>query len=175
MATLLAIIYPDPERARQVMESVKWHDFHRLIDVKDACWVAKDEDGLKVHPWGGHVAGKAVAAGGLGLLVGGLFGLPVVGLAAGAAVGVRRARQVDAAIDDAFVAEIGEQLEAGGSAIFVLGEERPGTDWTVREVAKFGGTLHSADIPPDRLARFQAMLDQAGPGAQTARADGSTC
>jgi hypothetical protein len=62
------------------------------------------------------------------------------------------------------VAAIGERLEAGGSAIFVLGDERAGTGWTAREVARFGGTVYSADLPPDRLARFQAMLDQAGPG-----------
>ncbi len=36
MATLLAITYPDPDRAKQAMESVDWSDFDRLVDVKAA-------------------------------------------------------------------------------------------------------------------------------------------
>ena len=165
MATLLAITYPEADRAKQAMESVNWLDFDRLIDVKGACWVSKDEEGLKVHPRGRHLAGKAAAGGALGLLVGGLFALPVVGLAAGAAIGIHRARQKDDGIDDAFVAAVGEQLATGGSAIFLLVEEGAGTARAARDMAKLGGTVHSADLPPDRLARFQAMLDQAGPGA----------
>ena len=165
MATLLAITYPDADRAKQAMEKVNWLDFDRLINVKGACWVSKDDGDLKVHPRGQHVGARGVAGGALGLLVGGLFAIPVVGLAAGAAVGIHRARQKDDGIDDAFVADIGEQLEAGGSAIFLLVEEGAGTARAARDVATLGGTVQSADLSPDQLAHFQAMLDEADPNA----------
>ena len=174
MATLLAITYPEADRAEKAMKAVDWLNFDRQIDVKGACWVSKDEGELKVHPWGSHVAGKGAGGGAVGLLVGGLFALPVVGLAAGALAGIHMARQKDDGIDDAFVAAIGEQLESGGSAIFVLVDEGADTARAAWEVAAFGGTAHSADMPSDRLARFQAMLDQAGPDARSAGAGDST-
>jgi uncharacterized membrane protein len=170
MATLLAITYPDAERAKRAMEEVNWLDFDWMIDVKGACWVSKEDGELKIHPRSRHI-GKGTAGGSLGLLVGALFSLPVVGLAAGAAAGIRMAKQREVDIDETFISEIGEQLESGGSAIFVLADEGAHTDRAAREMAKFGGTVHSADIPPDRLARFQAMLDQLGPDAQSAAGD----
>ena len=65
MATLLAITYPDADRAKQAMESVDWSHLDHLIRVKDACWIRNEDGELTVHPW--HpVAGKAALGGGLG-------------------------------------------------------------------------------------------------------------
>jgi uncharacterized membrane protein len=171
MATLLAITYPDPNRAKQAMESVDWSDFDRLIDVKAACWISKENGELAVHPRGHPVAGRATVGGALGLLVGGLFALPVVGIAAGAAIGIHKGRQKDDGIDDEFVASIGAQLESGGSAIVVLVEEGADTAKAAWDLAKYGGTVQSADLPAERLARFQAALDQANQGAPPSGSD----
>jgi uncharacterized membrane protein len=164
MATLFGITYPDPDRAKQAMESVDWANLDRLVDVKDACWISKENGELAVHPWR-PVAGKAALGGALGLLVGGLFALPVIGLAAGAAIGIHKARQHVDGLDSAFVASIGEQLESGGSAIVVLFEEGADTATAATHLVRFGGTVHSTDLSPEQLARFQARLDQATLGA----------
>ncbi len=161
MATLLAITYPDPNRAKQAMESIDWSDFDHLIDVKDACWIGKENGELKVHERGHPAAGKAAVGGALGLLVGGLFALPVVGLAAGAALGAQRGKKREREIDEQFVASVGAQLESGGSAIVLLYEGGADTAKAAADLAKFGGQLHIADVPTEGLARFQTMLDQA--------------
>jgi uncharacterized membrane protein len=171
MATLFAITYPDPDRAKQAMESVDWSDFDRLIHVKAACWIDKENGELSVHPRGHPGAGKAAAGGALGLLVGALFAIPVVGLAAGAAVGIQKGRHRDDGIDDEFVNSIGAQLDSGGSAIVVLFEEGADTAKAAIDLAQYGGTVHSTDLPPDRLARFQVALDQAGQGASPSASD----
>jgi hypothetical protein len=63
MATLLAITYPDPDRAKQAMASVDWSHLDHQIRVKDACWIRNENGELAVHPW--HpVAGKAALGGG---------------------------------------------------------------------------------------------------------------
>ena len=175
MANLFAITYPDPDRARQAMQSVDWSDFDRKIHVKAACWISKENGEYKVHPRGHPGAGKAASGGALGLLVGSLFALPVVGLAAGAAVGLHRGRQKAEHLDESFVKSIGDQLESGGSAIVVLFEEGADTGNAAADLAQFGGTVHSTDLDPDRLARFQAALDQASqatpqPGSDAANA-----
>jgi hypothetical protein len=142
MATLFAITYPDPQRAAQAMASVERADAEHLIRLQAACWIGKENGELAVHPRERSGTGAAAAGGGLGLLVGALFSIPVVGLAAGAAVG--------------------DRLAAGGSAVVVLFEEGADTATAGVALVQFGGTVHSTDLPAERLARFQAALDGGG-------------
>ena len=93
MANLIAITYPAPGTAAQAMEKVDWAAFDKQISVIDACWITNDDGEVTVHPGGHPVAAKAALGGGIGLVVGALFALPVVGLAAGAALGARRGKQ----------------------------------------------------------------------------------
>jgi uncharacterized membrane protein len=171
MATLLAITYPDSDRAKQAMESVDWSHFDRLINVKAACWLSKEDGELKVHPRGHPVAARATAGSALGLLVGGLVGLPVVGIAAGAMIGTHKGRQKEAGIDDEFLSSIGSELDSGGSAIVVLVEEGADTAKAAADLAQYGGKVHSADLPPEGLARFQTMLDLAQQDTQAQSGD----
>ena len=39
------------------------------------------------------------------------------------------------------------------------------------DLAQFGGTVQSTDLEPDRLAHFQAVLDQANQGMQQPSGD----
>jgi uncharacterized membrane protein len=160
MATLLAITYPESDRAEQAMESIDWSAFDKLINLKAACWVTKEDGELKVHEHGHPLAGKATLGGALGLLVGGLFAIPVVGIAAGAAVGIHKAREKEIGIDNSFVETIGAQLDSGSSAIFVLVDGGADTAKAAGDLARFGGTVHSADLSSDQLSRFQAVLDK---------------
>ncbi|MFL5759071.1 MAG: DUF1269 domain-containing protein [Thermomicrobiales bacterium] len=161
MATLLAITYPEADRAEQAMESLDWSAFDRLINIKAACWITKAGNELMVHPRGHPGAGKAALGGALGLLVGGLMTVPVVGIAAGAAIGIHKGRHKDIGIDEAFVASIGEQLEADGSAIIMLVEEGADTAKAAVDLAQYGGTVQSSDLSPEQMDRFQTLLDQA--------------
>src|SRR4051794_40216947 len=165
MSALFAITYSEPDRAKQAMESVDWSDFDGLIHVEGACWIGKENGEVSVHPRGHPGAGKATAGGALGLLVGALFAIPVVGIAAGAALGLHKGRAQDDGVDDAFVASVGAQLESGGSAIIVLFEDGADTGKAAIDLARFGGAVHSADLAPERLARFQAELDRANAAA----------
>ena len=116
MERLFAITYSDPDRAKQAMESVDWSDFERLVHVKAACWISNENGELSVHPRGHPAAGKAFVGGALGLLVGGLFAIPVVGIAVGRCRR-HRAKKEDLGLDDVFLTSIKSEIETGGSAI----------------------------------------------------------
>jgi uncharacterized membrane protein len=167
VATLLAITYPDSDRANKAMGSVDWSHFDRLIDVKAACVITNENGETKVHPRGQHTSGKAAAGGALGLLVGGLLGAPVVGVVAatGAVIGIRKQSQKEVGIDDEFLKSISDQIDSGGSAIVVLFEEGADNMKAAADIAQFGGKVHSTDLPPETLTRFQALLDQANQDA----------
>jgi uncharacterized membrane protein len=161
MARLLAITYPDRDRAKDAMASVEWLGFDKLVNLKAACWVTKEDGELMVHQRGYPTVAKKTLGGTLGLIVGGLFGLPVVGLAAGIAAGGYKGRKDDHRIDEAFIASVGEDLDAGGSAIFILWDEGADTAKSALELAQYGGTVHSTDLTPEQSSRFQGLLDQA--------------
>jgi len=172
MANLLAITYSDRDRAKSAMSSVDWLNFDHQLDVKAACWVTKDDDKLVVHEKGqGHVAKKAVG-GTLGLIVGGIFGLPVVGVAAGIAAAGHRAKRDDQHIDPTFIESVGAALESGGSAIFILWDEGADTGRSAVELSKYGGEVHSTDLTPEQFTRFQSLLDRAN--TELAASEGDT-
>jgi uncharacterized membrane protein len=173
MPTLIAITYPDLDRARAAMESLDWANFDNQIDLSEACWMTKEGNELKVHPLRHPAAKQGTIGGGLGLLVGGLFAVPVVGLAAGATAGIMRARRKDHGIDEVFIASVGSTMDAGGSAIFLLADPGADTGRAANELASYGGTIHSNDLSAEQLAHYQAMLDAADQNAQTAQSDAS--
>jgi uncharacterized membrane protein len=161
VAILMAITYPDREQVKRAMSSVEWLDFDKQLDVKAACWVTKENGSLSVHQRGLSKSGKKAIGGTLGLIAGGIFGLPVVGLAAGVAAVGHRAKRQDHHIDAAFIDSVGSALDAGEAAIFILWDEGADTGRSANELAKYGGVLHSADLTPEQASRFQSQLDQA--------------
>jgi uncharacterized membrane protein len=159
MANLIAITYPAPGTAAQAMEKVDWAAFDKQINVIDACWITNDDGEVTVHPGGHPVAAKAALGGGIGLVVGALFALPVVGLAAGAALGARRGKHDEQKLDDAFVESIKTQVASGGSALVVLYEDGADTERAGADLLQFGGTVQSTTIPNDQLEQIQKRLD----------------
>jgi uncharacterized membrane protein len=166
MATLIAISYPDQDRAKLAMASVDWLDYDKLLDVKASCWVTKENGELVVHQAGYPSAAKKTLGGSLGLIVGGIIGLPVVGLATGIALGARKGKKDDHRIDEEFISSVGSALDAGGSAIFILWDEGAGTLRSAHELAQYGGTVHSTDLSTEQLDRFQALLDERSPDTE---------
>lgn len=163
MANLIAITYPDPETAASAMELIDWAAFDKRVDVVDACWIVNEEGEAVVYPGGHPVAAKAAIGGALGLLVGALFGLPVVGMAAGIAGGAHRGQAAERKLDDPFVESIRDQVKQGGSAIVVLYEQGTDTQGVGLDLAQLGGTVHSATFPTEELARIQRLIDQPNP------------
>jgi uncharacterized membrane protein len=63
------------------------------------------------------------------MFIGLLFFMPWLGLAVGAVTGALSGKLTDYGIDDDFIKEVGEQVEPGGSALFLLID-----DWTEDKV-----------------------------------------
>ncbi len=160
LANLIAITYPDPKTAESAMERVDWAAFDKQIDLIDACWMTSKDGDVVVHPGGHARAAKAAIGGGIGLIVGALFALPVVGIVAGAAIGAHRAGKSEHALDDPFVESIKSQVASGGSAIVVLYEDGADTERAGADLLQFGGKIQSATIPNEQLAYIQAALDR---------------
>jgi uncharacterized membrane protein len=118
MATLSVWRYPTVDGAEQASETLTMLEKQKSIEIHDAAlvsWVPgkKRPTTRQLH----HGTGSRALEGSFwGLLGGLLFFVPVLGIAAGAAMGALR----DVGIDDDFIRRVREGIKPGTSALFLL-------------------------------------------------------
>lgn len=129
MRDLIVVAFPDEAQAEHVRQKLLRMEKEYLLELEDAVVVVKNREGkLSVHQAYHLVetgAGGGIFVGGLwGLLLGVLFFNPILGFAtgtlAGAAVGGVSGWLADIGIDDTFIHELGQTIQPGHSALFIL-------------------------------------------------------
>ena len=157
---LVVITYPDEYRAAEVIAALERMSKQYLIDMEDACYVTKGQDGkLKLHQTN-NLAGAGATFGGLwGMLIGLLFFVPVAGLAIGAAAGALAGKLSDYGIDDKFAKRLAANMQPGSSAVFVL-VRKATPDKVVPELAKYGGTVLQTSLPKETEVKLQQALTE---------------
>lgn len=141
MSELIVVAYPDRHRAEEVLLALRKLEHDHLVDLEDAAIVSKTKAG-KVRLRQTHHLGAAGAVGGgfWGLLIGTLFAAPLLGAAIGAAAGAVGGALGDIGIDDDFMRELGESLQPGSSALFLL-VIRASPEDVLKELAAHGGQV----------------------------------
>ena len=164
MANLVAIAYDDVAQAQQVMQTVGELVREHSLEIDDAVIVEKRQDGkIKLHQ--PSMAGAGAASGALwGGLIGLIFFMPLFGLAVGAATGAVAGKASDYGIDDNFMKELGEKLQPGNAAVFVLVREST-RDKVVPEISKYGGHVIQSSLSNEQEAALQDALDARGAAA----------
>jgi uncharacterized membrane protein len=179
MSNLIAVAYPDINRAEQVLETLGQMRSAQLIDLEDACYVTKDAQGkIKLHQGVNLTAMGAKSGAVWGGLWGFLFGLlvlqPIAGAAIGAGIGAGSGALVgklsDYGIDDQFIKRLTASLTPNSSAIFVL-VRRVTADKVVPEISRYGGTVLQTSLSKDAEARLQAALAQSAQPPPSTGAD----
>jgi uncharacterized membrane protein len=151
VANLVAIAYDDLDQAKQVMSTVGELVREHSLEVDDAVIVEKRQDGkIKLHQ--PSMAGAGAASGALwGGLIGLIILMPLFGMAIGAASGAVAGKASDYGIDDNFMKELGEKLQPGNAAVFVLVREAT-RDKVVPEISKYGGHVIQSEPPAATVA-----------------------
>jgi uncharacterized membrane protein len=164
VANLVAIAYDDVGTAQQVMGTVGELVKEHSLEIEDAVIVEKQQDGkIKLHQ--PSMAGAGAAGGALwGGLIGLIFLMPLFGMAIGAASGAIAGKASDYGIDDNFMKELGEKLQPGNAAIFVLVREAT-RDKVIPEISKYGGHVVQSSLSNEQEAALQEALDARGAAA----------
>src|SRR6056297_901231 len=124
MSSLVVLAFEDEDGAEDMRE--RMYDFQKreLITLEDAAVVVRDEDGkTKVKQAHSLVGAGALGGGFWGLLIGLIFWMPWLGMAIGAVTGALSGKMTDIGIDDEFIHEVGETVEPGSSALFLLARD----------------------------------------------------
>jgi len=145
MTNLIAIVYPNMQRAHVVLAAVQRLEQAHLIDLADAVVVTKDEDDkIRLHQTINMTTRGAVGGAFWGSLIGLLLLNPLLGMATGAVAGAAGGALTDFGISDKFMKSLAETMGRETSAIFVL-LRRATVDKLERELAAFGGrVLHTS-------------------------------
>jgi uncharacterized membrane protein len=164
MANLVAIAYDDVDQAQQVMGTLGGLVKEHSLTLEDAVIVEHRGDGkVKLHQ--PSLAGAGAAGGALwGGLIGLIFLMPLLGAAVGAASGAAAGAVSDYGIDDKFMKELGEKMDPGAAAIFVLVKEAT-ADKVVPEISKYGGHVIQSSLSNEQETALQEALDNRGASA----------
>jgi uncharacterized membrane protein len=117
MSQLVVLKFADETGAGETLDEIGGLQQQNLITLEDAATVVRGKDGKpKVKQAVSLVGAGALGGAFWGMLIGLLFFVPFLGLAAGALGG----RFQDIGIDDDFIKQVGSSIEPGQSAVFLL-------------------------------------------------------
>ena len=163
MSDLIVIGFPDQFKADEVLLDLRKLEREYLIDLEDAAIVVRNKDGkVRVKQSQELVTSGALSGGFWGLLIGMLFMQPLLGLF-GAAVGALSGALTDIGIDDNFIQELGNTIEPGTSAIFVL-VRKSTPDKVLDDLSKFEGKVLRTSLSHEDEAKLQAVLTKSAVG-----------
>lgn len=118
---LIVLAFDTMDEAEQVHQALVSAKNQGVLSIDDAAVVVKDADG-KVQVKNQVSRGTWITTGvggALGLLIGTIF-FPIGGLVLGLAGGALVGKFMDLGVDGNFVKDVGEQIQPGTSALFVL-------------------------------------------------------
>ena len=162
MSNLIAVAYPDVATADQVRGVLVQATREHLMALEDAVVVEHRDDGkIKLHQ-STSTTGAGAAGGALwGGLIGLIFFVPLLGMAVGAATGAATGALTDVGVDDKFMKELGEKLQPGNAATFVLVREST-PDKVLPRISQFGGEVIHTSLSQEQEEALQEALT---PGA----------
>jgi uncharacterized membrane protein len=158
MASNLVVITFDNETdAPKAMKSLR--DMERMgqMSIEDTAVLVKDQNGrLNVkNETSGAVETGAVVGGTLGLMISFLF--PVAGIAMGIAGGALVGKVLQTGVDGQFVKDLGDELQPGTSALFVMGR---GSNHVVvlQALEPFKGTVYQTTLSSELEDELKRVL-----------------
>lgn len=160
---LVAIAFDKPNRATEVLVNLLHLQQEGSLLLGDAVVIAKDESGrARIHQTVDITPGRGALIGGWwGLLAGLLLGGPLA-VVGGAAAGALYGKLVDKGLDDGWVKQMSEWLEAGRSALLLL-VTLENEAAVLRELGRYEGEVVTTDFPePVRQELERALRDEAG-------------
>lgn len=161
MSTLIALTYDDEQTGRQVFNELENLQKMQLLTLEDAALAIKDQKGrVKIKQTLENQATGAVAVWGgfWGLLIGLLFLAPIFWGLLGALMGALFSKGSDLGIDNKFIKEVGESLDPGGAAVFMLVIEAT-ADKALEQIAKYGGHVYQTSLSNEDEQTLKQALE----------------
>ena len=161
MSDLIVVGFDNELKADEVLHKLGDLQKEHLVDLEDAVVVVKNQKGkVKIKQAYDLVTSGALSGGFWGSLIGLLFLHPLLGVAAGLASGALSGALTDIGINDDFIKELGETLDRGTSALFLL-VRKATPDKVLDELRPYGGKLLRTSLSKSDEESLKAALEKA--------------
>jgi len=158
LSELVVLAFDDETGAAQTRDALMKMQKEHLITLEDAAVVVRRLDGkVEVHQAVNLVGVGALGGSFWGLLIGLIFWMPLLGMAVGAITGAISGKLTDIGVDDSFIKEVGNTIEPGNSALFLLVRDVT-LDKVLDEVKKFKPKVLRSSLSKEDEARLRAMF-----------------
>ena len=155
MSDLIVLTFEDEASAFQMRDKLLQLQKQKLITLADAAIVTRKANGKpKVKQLHSLVGVGAVGGAFWGMLIGLLFFAPWLGMAFGALGGALGGKKTDIGVDDAFIKEVGEKIEPGHSALFLLVIDAT-PDKLMPELQEFNATVFHTSLSDEQEANLR--------------------
>jgi len=155
MSDFLAVTFDGAADGAAALKSIRALEHDGRIRLEDTAVVTKDAEGkVSIH---NEMASGTEAGVVVGAVLGGLLFVvfPVAAIVGGAAVGGLIGRAAAPGIDGAFVKDVGDDLPAGGSALFL--QIRGGdVELLVGALGQYHGRVRQTSLPDE----IETALDE---------------
>lgn len=161
MSTLVAIGFNSKHRAQEALHTLTKLEKDYLIDLEDAVIATRKENGkIKLKQSTNMVGMGAFQGAWWGSLIGLIFAGPLgmlIGGASTAGFGALAGSLADYGINDNFIKQLGETLQPGHSALFVLVKSAT-EDKVMAELEGTGGTIIKTSLSNEDEAKLKEAL-----------------
>lgn len=161
MSDLIVITYDDEQSGRNAFDALANMQKTQILTLEDAAFAIKDQKGkvkVKQTLENQYTGAAAVWGGFWGLLIGLLFLSPIFWGVIGALLGAVLGKSADIGIDNKFIKEVGNSLDPGGSAVFMLIVQAT-PDKALQELQKFGGHVFQTSLSSEDEEKLKAALE----------------
>jgi uncharacterized membrane protein len=155
MSELIVIAFDNETGAVEMRDAFPPLIKQHLIALDDAAVVVRTQDGKVKVKQAVNLVGEGALGGAFwGMLIGLLFWMPWLGLAIGAASGALAGKLSDVGVDDNFIKEVGNKIEPGHSALFLLVREATG-DKVIDALKPYGGEIIQTSLSAEDEAKLK--------------------
>jgi len=155
VSELVVVAFDNETGAAEMRDGLIGLQKQGLVTLDDAAVVVRRPDGkVKVKQAVSLVGAGALGGAFWGMLVGLLFWMPWLGLAVGALSGALGGALSDYGLDDGFVKEVGNTIQPGHSALFLLIREAT-PDKLMEELKQFNGKILQTSLSKEAEAKLK--------------------
>lgn len=158
MSELIVFAFKTKDGAKAMADEIKSLSKQQLITLEDAAIVVRNEDGKAKVKQANNLVGVGALGGAFwGMLIGLIFFMPWLGLAVGAITGAIAGKATDVGIDDDFIKEVGDTIEPGHSALFLLVADVT-ADKVVGALSKFDASVIRTSLSAEQEENLKAAF-----------------
>lgn len=158
MSDLIVLAFDSEDGALQARDRLAQLQKQELISLSDAAVVVRKPDGKpKVKQAVSLVGAGALGGAFWGMLIGLLFFAPWAGLALGALGGAIGGHFADVGVDDDFIKEVGNTIQPGHSALFLLVNSMT-EDKVIPELKDMGAHVLQTNLSNEDEAKLRAAF-----------------